>query len=532
MFRFAKFRIRRHFATSSMKNLTTSVTILLIFGTLYRLWPIAVGMPSLANFFITEDGYLMLTVARNMAIGNGMSVSDGTIATNGVQPLIAFVFAGAYWLTDGAKEVSLILIHLLHAGIALITALTIRTFAARMLAPRFTEPHWPWMVALLWFLGPLLLRHSMNGLETSLITLVALSTLLAFQTILRAGSSLFRVLCLGALCGLAVLARNDAVFLVAGLFLAWAIWDVFVLRTGVVCMVLHLTPPGLVSIAVAAPWLVNNYVWFGSIVPISGTAQSLDIPIGQNLHLLPAKLFEHAFPMLPIPSGLEAALPVIWISTIAAAFILVFFAVWLVVQGTAVARCVAFGFLIYAVALAGYYGLFFGAPHFLSRYLAPISPLLILAALVASLEVGRLLRLRSGLALVYGGGGTVLAIILLSRALLPGVTVQGHEQVIAWVDANVDSDTWVGAVQTGTLGYWHDRTLNLDGKVNPQALEARKTSGSVLDYVTKSEIDVVADWVGVGDWIQHGNAGFNDAFALELQDEDQNLAILKRRGDN
>ena len=53
-------------------------------------------MPALANFFITEDGYLMLTVARNMALGEGMSVSNGTIPTNGIQPMIGVFFAVPY----------------------------------------------------------------------------------------------------------------------------------------------------------------------------------------------------------------------------------------------------------------------------------------------------------------------------------------------------------------------------------------------------------------------------------------------------
>ena len=35
---------------------------------------------------------------------------------------------------------------------------------------------------------------------------------------------------------------------------------------------------------------------------------------------------------------------------------------------------------------------------------------------------------------------------------------------VRWVDANVPDDVWVGARQTGTLGFFHDRTLGLDGQ--------------------------------------------------------------------
>lgn len=54
------------------------------------------GMPHLSTFFVIEDGYIALTVAHNIAVGLGMSVSDGTVSTNGVQPLIKVLFTLPY----------------------------------------------------------------------------------------------------------------------------------------------------------------------------------------------------------------------------------------------------------------------------------------------------------------------------------------------------------------------------------------------------------------------------------------------------
>lgn len=518
-----------------MRALSALVAGLLLFGLAYRLWPTLAGMPALANFFITEDGYLMLTVARNMAIGLGMSVSDGTIPTNGVQPLIAFLFAVPYEFTDGDKVTSLIGVHLIHAATAVAVVFATRAFAERVLEPRDISPVWPWAAGLLWYLGPLLMRHSMNGLETSLYTLVVLLTLLAFARMLDKGeaASPGARLFTGIMCGLAVLARNDAVFLVTGLFAAWAAWELFVHRAGFGAMLLRLVPPGLLSIAVAAPWLINNKLRFGSIVPVSGTAQSMDAGLGQNLPLLPAKLFETAFPMLPVPAGIETDRAVQLVTGIAVALVLAVF-LWRVLRhGTGIARALVAAYLFHGIALATYYGTFFGAPHFLSRYLAPLAPLLIVAALAAALDVGRLLiRSRPGVfAWAYAGAGVVLSLALLLRALMPGQTLQGHEQVIAWVEENVPEEAWVAAVQTGTLGYWHDRTYNLDGKVNPEALAARREKGHVLDYVTDSRIDYVVDWAGVGNWIEHEEAegGFAEAFELVVQDRAANLSAMRRK---
>ncbi len=45
----------------------------------------------------------MLTVAQNLAMGHGFTIADGTIRTNGVQPLVTFVWAGVHWLTGGDR---------------------------------------------------------------------------------------------------------------------------------------------------------------------------------------------------------------------------------------------------------------------------------------------------------------------------------------------------------------------------------------------------------------------------------------------
>ncbi|SNS78273.1 hypothetical protein [Tropicimonas sediminicola] len=520
-------------ASRTGDGLILAIALLLTFGTLYRLWPVLAGPPALAAFFMTEDGYLMLTVARNIALGLGMSVAEGTIPTNGVQPLQTFLSAIPFRLTGGDKISALTGVHLLHGAIALAGAFACRAFAARLLAPRDAAPIWPWAVALLWFLGPLLVRHSMNGLETGLVTLMVLLTLLLFLRVLERGASAGAAarLGLGALCGLTFLARNDTAFLIVPLYLAWAADGLFRQRTGLKVTARRILPAGLMTLAVAAPWLLNNLVRFGALVPISGTAQRLSAEFGQNADLLPAKLFEHAFPMLPVPVPLEATALTLPLFTIVMVGVLGAF-LWRMLRHMTPAACiVALVCLAYGAALCVYYGLWFGAPHFLSRYLAPLAPLLITASLAAALELGRVLRRPALPGQLLAGGGLGLCVVLLGLAFLPRPPGEGHRQVVDWVAENVPEQAWVGAVQTGTLGYWHDRTINLDGKVNPAALEARKREGHVLNYLVESEIDYIVDWQGVGGWVERPEAagGFAEAFELVLRDREANLSVMRRR---
>jgi hypothetical protein len=498
---------------------------------LYRVFPIVTGQPHLSQFFVTEDGYLMLTVARNMAIGLGMSVSDGTIPTNGVQPLATFLFTIPYLVTGGDKVTSLIGIHLIAAAAALGGLFAVHAFAARVLRPQDDNPSWPWLAAAFWFAGPLLLRHTMNALETGLYTFLAVLTLVQFARVLEQGNGIGRGsgLLLGVLCGLTFLGRIDGGFLISAIFLFWALDCLIRLRTGFGEMLARLVPPGLLCVALAAPWLIHNKLSFGSIVPISGWSQALGATFGQNLPLVPVKLFEHMFPMLPVPTAFErSAVLSLGLGIIVLAVLVRFLAgVW---RRGGIMRPVVAAYVVHGVALSAYYGLEFGAPHFLSRYLAVLAPLLIVAAIWVAIDILRGLlgrRWPAGLA-AAGVVGLALSVGLYARPFLPGAAGQGHFQVVDWIEAHVPGETWVGAVQTGTLGYWHDRTINLDGKVNPEALAVLRAEGHVLNYVRESPIQYLADWEGIATWVER--EGFGEVFEVVVHDPAANLAVLKRRG--
>ncbi len=187
----------------------------------------------------------------------------------------------------------------------------------------------------------------------------------------------------------------------------------------------------------------------------------------------------------------------------------------------------------FAVIMSVYYGLYFGAGWFLSRYLAPVAPLLIIAMFYTALLITTRITPK-----LVGGlmTGAALASLALSTALLiryhvPGVKEQGHFQVVDWVDENIEPETWLGAVQTGTLGYWHDRTINLDGKVNPAALNALLTEGNVLNYVLESPAQYLVDWWGIVTWItdpKPEHDALRAEFEVLVDDPERNLGALKR----
>ncbi len=521
----------------SRKLLAIALGVAFLFGVVYRLFPVVLGEDAVAQFFITEDGYLMLTIARNMATGLGMTVSEGTIATNGVQPLATFIFTIPYLITDGDKLDSLVGIILISAAISVAAFFVLQRFAQMVIAPYTEDRIWSWLVATLWFVGPLLLLHSMNALETGLYTLMVLVTLLQFGRILEKGAdSTFRDrLLLGAICGITFLARIDGAFLVVAVFLVWGFYELLSLRLKFMQVVFRLFPPGILSLVFAAPWLVYNKLLYGSLTPISGISQSHGAGFGSNLPLLPSRLFEYLFPMLPVPTEWEqtgVAIVAFWLIVIAILGTFVFTAL----RNPGRSRLVVLAYVLYAVSLAAYYSLYFGAPHFLSRYMAPLAPLLIVATIAVGLRLADWSdgRVNQPVLHVLGVLAIVMSLGLLGRLLIPGVKAQGHFQVVDWVQENVPEDVWVGAVQTGTLGYWRDRTINLDGKVNPNALRALEEEGDVFNYVLGSEIQYIADWSGIADWpTSEGNRDtyFAKVFEVVVRDEPANLGVLRRKQD-
>jgi hypothetical protein len=85
-----------------------------------------------------------------------------------------------------------------------------------------------------------------------------------------------------------------------------------------------------------------------------------------------------------------------------------------------------------------------------------------------------------------------------------------YEEQYAWVREHVNPRCVVAAYETGTLIYFRDRTVNMDGKVDHAALEAR-LSGRSPEYVDRRRVDVMVD---IPSGIDRGLRGHLDQWRL------------------
>ncbi len=509
------------------RTIAVAMIVPVVVAVMVRVSPLVTGGVRLLRQAITEDGYLMLTIARNIALGHGFSVSDGLVATNGTQPFCTLLFAGCFKIFGTDRITGLYPIVALQVLITLFGAVAIYICVKRFIYRGPDASFVALLAAMFWYISPSTTTHGHNGLETGLYAILVLLCVAmydAFLTKFKTHFSWSRCLGLGALLGITFLARNDACFLIAAmlLFHLFMTWKAHVGKTTAIgqCVVI-----GLTSIVVASPWLIFNVTNFGHIVPVSGRSESSGLTFGENV--LPAfvAIVENASIFLRVPQQFERNPFVIGMcifSTCCMITLVLKRMAWFRQQFSAGFAIMAF----YVIALAIYYALFFGVHFFLSRYLYSVVTLsaITMAALVAAWTRYSALS-GSRIPILVVGIAAIASITLNVRVYRHG-RKHMHSQVVNWVDEHVPADVWVAATQTGTLGYYHDRTINLDGKVDPQSLDYR-LRGRIVDYLDERNVTYIADWAGHAVWADKPE--FASRFELIVHDKQANLSVLRRR---
>ncbi|MBL8861135.1 MAG: hypothetical protein JNK02_03905 [Planctomycetes bacterium] len=509
----------------AMIALRAAIGALFSIGLVSRAIPLFADETRLLRQFPTEDGYLMLTIARNFALGHGFSTAAGTLPTNGTQPLMSAVYAGCFALFDGERVAGVRAVLAIQLVLALVGAVLLFLLSRRVLA---NHPRGNLVAALataVWFASGIGVKHGMNCLETGAFAACVLWFVHAFLAPPDPLSpwSPRRALFLGAVLGLTLWARVDAVFLVLAACLVR-----FLLGPGA-----RLAPTraqfgaacvmGATAVTIIAPWLVHNYLGFGSIVPVSGRAEAGFGSFASNLAHLPVAIAEYVVAVIPVPASVETHPAVIAgsVVVIVAAGAL---AVRIAHRADARVRTFVVLLLLYAGGLALYYGFFFGVPFFLSRYMFPLAAF---AAILWAAVVDALLARRPSRWPAVAVAGVTLALLLVANwRIYRDGRRHMHFQVVEWVQAHVPREAWVGAVQTGTLGFFHDRAINLDGKVNPAA-HAAVREHRIPEYVVSQPIEYLADWAGLAEWAHIPLIATH--FELVVADPEADLAVFRRR---
>ena len=144
------------------------------------------------------------------------------------------------------------------------------------------------------------------------------------------------------------------------------------------------------------------------------------------------------------------------------------------------------------VLLAGWYALSSWAVHFYTRYLSPL-------ALPSSVALAFLLHRfvathARGVAVLCGA---LCAVLLLAVTMIhTGKGFRGnvnYSEQYRLTREHVPASEAVAAGQSGTLIYFRERVINLDGKVNAQAL---RYQGEIARYLEQLDVRWLCDFPG------------------------------------
>ena len=449
--------------------------------------------PFLSDQPVGEDGYYLLLAAWNLARGEGLTANFGEVVT-GIQPLMTFLLAGVAWVVQafGGDKFDFARAMILLGGANLLLFAWLMERVTKAALPENADRETAGALAFIGVaLSVYLFRTFTYGLETGLyLALIAALLWAMLRTFTNVNGAkaptLSEAAFIGVLVGLCGLARIDF-----GL-VATIVFGILFLRARIGFAASALA--GVIALAITAPWFLWVHSVSGSFMPSSGPAQATLVDLGsawgrgETIVLTTTQNFASWAPLFsnPLASGLVVlALAFLVASGMRAAG----GAFWRAGVAPVIG---AWGAGVFALPVI--YFTFFWAAHFYGRYTAPIVVLSLVICAAAGARLNPPTRKALTLA-AFAGFFAVNAWAAWDTHHRGGIS-DGHSVAAGYVAKHLPKDARVGAFQSGVVGFYNENVINLDGKVNVDALAAMRAK-RVEEYIDAERIDYVIDWEGV-----------------------------------
>jgi hypothetical protein len=445
-------------------------------------------MPYLSDKPIGEDGFYMLTVAWNLAGAKGI-VYNYAVPTTGIQPLSTFIYAGLAWIIEefgGSKWIFLSSVLILGVADLLLFAHLAGKISQNIVSREFRDQAYFFAFVLSAF-SFWLYRAFTYGLETGFyLTLIALCVLYTLKTS-QLKSFKLNPIVFGILAGLTALARIDF-----GI----------VLFVFVSCLIFRreqsigwISITGAVASIVVMPWLIWVYSVSGTVMPSSGRAEESLITLQtapERARAMGQALLEHLTPW-----GYEVGRELL---TLSAFILLCGLLIWLLVKRELIlaalawhvrALTIALYWLVATVPLFLVYVVFFGSAHFYARYTAPF--LVVLIPLMAAV-IAIIMKKSRPYQTISVAGFLLFAFFAAAYfSLHTGNIGNTHAVSAGFINREFPQYEKIGAFQSGVIGFFNPNIVNLDGKVNSEAIKFSR-DGKLNQYLDDQHIDVLVDW--------------------------------------
>ncbi|MDY0083474.1 MAG: hypothetical protein RBR74_09860 [Ignavibacteriaceae bacterium] len=437
--------------------------------------------PYLSERPLTEDGFYSLKIAWNIGTGKGITYNFEQ-PTTGFQPLYVFILSIFAFIVSGLggdKIVFLRLVILLSG----FTALLLSYVFYRLINGFKKTEHQKTLMIFIFLLVLFnfkLFLNLFNGLETGIYLIFLVLSMILSQKIIEQKKSSGLLILFGFILGLTVLARIDSILIVLFILLTLLFTRALSKKEFVLI--------SLIAFSTLLPWLYFVLVTQGSIIPSSVSVQTglTSTEFSYRIDQFFFSIFSNYIPWLH--SGQTQSL-IIYILTLIfivylykyqKAFIKNFFKIPIIKYWSVAILISSIVYLIFAYQ-----------PYFFFRYLSIhiLIAIPFLALLITNLLAYRLSKFKS----------SFIAIVLVIFFLNAGYYFHYPKQVTglalrtSFIEKNKLFEQKIGMAQSGISGYFFNNILNLDGKVNNEALKAIK-GNYLFNYITRENISVLIEW--------------------------------------
>ncbi|MCI0472807.1 MAG: hypothetical protein L0Y76_04405 [Ignavibacteria bacterium] len=482
---------------------------------LTRIFLLIRPFPEIDSYVLTDDTFLSLKIAKNIADGYGMTY--GGIPTNGFQPLYVFMMVPVFAIIKSSLILPVYIAMILLTVFSLLSAVVLYRLILRL----FGSSESAFIVSLLFVITPALIRNMTNGLETSVsffFFLLTVYLLYIYRETSLVEIKFKKIFLFGLILGFAVLARIDNIFL----FLMLFIWFVFKfgrekpgIKTVIYCAIAFTAGFAVIY----APWLAVSYFNTGMLYPVSGEAVRI-----QGIYYAIHRTSLANFYISELYRSLRY-------------FVLNYFVVVFLIIALLpfVFKKRGFGFLrgfisskhfplvVTSVLFYAVYVFYISAFWYFPRYLVPLFvPVSFLTGfLVKEMFAHGLFRGKRNLFFI-----AITAIFILINVLRPGFrdyffgkhVPDGYYGISVWVSGNLKEGSRIGSLQTGALAYFAENVevYNLDGVVNANALNAIKQN-RLIDYIKENKLEYVLLWNINHEFIKAKSANFLESDLTHLR---------------
>lgn len=514
------------------------IVVLLLGGLALYLYGAYVPFPRLAGF-CADDMFYYLKIAQNAAAGLGPTF-DGKNATNGFHPVYFGLLYTAFKVAPNLAPESYV-----HLALTVLTLATLGTaIFLYSIVHRLVSAQAALLAATLWLLNPGTVRITLAGVEAPLAT-CSLATLIWIGLVHGTGKreqpgSTIHAISVGALMGVACLCRTDS--LLFGCVFGLIYLRRLVGHVGLRLAVVRGATAAITALLVVGPWLAWNIWRFGRITQDSARAISWprrDLFFSQNdLGELPAMAWRNFIVAIKHLAGLCGVSSIVLVIALIAAVLVL----WRLRKPDR--HQAEDDVILTAFGGVGVVALFYGAClwyHQSWYYLAPLAWLSLLAGTIH----GRLAtRFKSPRGKRIGPLVTALLMVTIVSFSIKGILKdyrvspyywqRGYHLVALRLASWVPAGSHVGAYNAGIYGYLAKRrVINLDGVVNPAALEAMKRR-DLLAYMRREGITHVVDHTSSIDWYQRWGGpdyvgGFIKLGEIQVPSSGGNIVFLRIR---